>query len=76
MRALRVPGGAEKFTRKDLDGLPAVVADRYARTGRFRLPMDIPGQAAPVPGLMTGVAGIAAHLLSVSTGGDLRAFLL
>lgn len=75
---LRIAGRAMAQPRwlAAADELTAVVADRYARTGRFRLPMDIPGQAAPVPGLMTGVAGIAAHLLSVSTGGDLRAFLL
>ncbi len=31
VRALRVPGGAEKFSRKDLDGLPEVVKEKGAK---------------------------------------------
>ncbi|MBK6762063.1 MAG: type 2 lantipeptide synthetase LanM family protein [Micrococcales bacterium] len=57
------------------DDLTTVVADRCAATGRFRLPMDIPAEGT-CTGLMTGVAGIAAHLLSLSVHDDLSALLL
>lgn len=57
------------------DDLTDVVRAGYRQRGHFVLPLDEP-QGLVSPGLMTGLAGIAAHLLSVERDTDLRAFLM
>ncbi len=57
------------------DDLTDALLDGYRHRGSFVLPLDEPGGPAS-PGLMTGLAGIAAHLLSLQTGADLSGYLL
>lgn len=59
------------------DGLTQAALEGFQRRGRFALPLDDPTDPATVsPGLMTGLAGIAAHLLAREQDEDLAAFLL
>lgn len=59
---------AGRLTRSVLDG--------YGATGRFRIPWVDPGDSqGSSPGLMTGISGIGAHLVSGMTGAHLGALL-
>lgn len=57
--------------------LTSVALQRAREEGRFGLPLDdVADMGSISPGLMTGLAGIAAHLVAADSEGDLSAFLL
>lgn len=61
------------------DDLTRRVLDRAGTGGgvRFALPVDESASTGSVtPGLMTGVAGIGAHLVASADGADLLALLV
>ena len=59
------------------DRLTATTAARHQRNGRFELPFDVPDSPETIsPGLMTGLAGIAVHLMSTVQHQDLSVLLL
>ncbi len=66
--------GEERWIRASAD-LTGVVLDSRARTGGFALPLNGDDRAV-TPGLMTGLAGIAVHLLAHEHGQDLADYLL
>ncbi len=59
------------------DSLTQVVRRGYRGRGRFAVPLDDAADPGSVtPGLMTGLSGVAAHLLSIEQDSDLSGFLL
>lgn len=57
--------------------LTSAAVQRARDEGRFGLPLDDVADVGSIsPGLMTGLAGIAAHLVAADSEEDLSAFLL
>ncbi len=71
----RTQGRPDWLAAADL--LTSLAVARWRRDGHFSLPLDAPATDDTIsPGLMTGLAGIAAHLMTIADDTDLTAYLL